>query len=585
MLYSNIPLAQMVVLQCKNYGISRIVISPGSRNAPLTLSFLADPFFKCFSIVDERAAAFFGLGMAQQTREAVVLVCTSGSALLNYYPAISEAFYSQIPLVVLSADRPTYLIDKGYGQTIRQVGVFQNHIDYTATLKQDASHAKSVYESTMPQGDKQSQAQIEEYNLSELHLAFKTLLASSRPVHINTPFEEPLYGISAVISNTYTPDISKQNDSFEIAKAAKLWNSAHKIMILIGVCHPQGADILTDKLWALLAADPRVLILTETTSNMSHPDCIDSIDNLMAPMESHHNSENLFKALQPDLLISFGGAVVSKKVKSFLAKYKPLNHMQLGNELVVNPFFTHFISYSQTASVFFNSLLANSKIDYSLNYSYKSEHLVYKKLYKKHIEKYSKQAPFSDFKAFYLLLKKLPKSSLLQLANSATIRYAQLFSIDPSIRVFCNRGTSGIDGSTATAIGASVTSERQTVLITGDLSFFYDSNGLWNQYIPKNFRIILINNQGGGIFRVLPGKSDSNAFETYFETVHTLESSHLCALHKIAHTLVDEVHSLESELVNFFSEGSGPRLLEIKTPRTINDLVLKNFFKQLQLSY
>jgi len=584
-MYSNIPLAQMVVLQCKNYGISRIVISPGSRNAPLTLSFLADPFFKCFSVVDERAAAFFGLGMAQQTREAVALVCTSGSALLNYYPAISEAFYSQIPLVVLSADRPTYLIDKGYGQTIRQVGVFEKHIDYTATLKQDASHAAALYDSTMPQGEKQSQNQIEEYNLSQLHLAFKTLMASCRPVHINTPFEEPLYGTSAVMPNTYNPEILKKNDSFDSPRAVNLWNSAHKIMILIGVCHPEGADILTDKSLALLAADPRVLILTETTSNMSHSDFIDSIDNLMAPIESHHNSKDLFKALQPDLLISFGGAVVSKKIKSFLANYKPLHHIQLGNELVVNPFFTQFISYSQTAVAFFNSLLLSSKIDYSLNYSYKSDHLVYKNLYKEYIEKYSNQAPFSDFKAFYLLLKKLPKASLLQLANSATIRYAQLFTIDPSIQVFCNRGTSGIDGSTATAIGASVTSGRQTVFVTGDLSFFYDSNGLWNQYIPENFRIILINNQGGGIFRVLPGKSDSEEFNTYFETVHDLEASHLCALHKIAHTFVDEVHSLESALVSFFTEGSGPRLLEVKTPRTTNDLVLKNFFKQLQLSY
>src|SRR6056300_930122 len=141
MKYSRIPLAQAICTECKNFNIERIVISPGSRNAPLTLSFSADSFFKCYSIVDERSAAFFALGIAQQLKKPVALVCTSGSALLNYYPAIVEAYYAQVPLVVISADRPPYLIDKGDGQTIRQDGVFFNHIGDQVNLIQDCSHA------------------------------------------------------------------------------------------------------------------------------------------------------------------------------------------------------------------------------------------------------------------------------------------------------------------------------------------------------------------------------------------------------------------------------------------------------------
>jgi len=160
MQYSSIPLAQSLVLHCKAQGISRVVISPGSRNAPLTISFLADPFFNCFSIVDERAAGFFALGMAQRTQEPTLLVCTSGSALLNYYPAVSEAYYSGIPLVVISADRPSYLIDKGYGQTIRQEGVYGRHVVFSAQLIQDASHASERYNRFMPKALQWSQEAV-----------------------------------------------------------------------------------------------------------------------------------------------------------------------------------------------------------------------------------------------------------------------------------------------------------------------------------------------------------------------------------------------------------------------------------------
>src|SRR5210317_1490406 len=141
MKYPKIPLAQTVVQLCKAHKIEHIVISPGSRNAPLTIGFTHDPFFKCYSIVDERSAAFFALGIAQQLKKPVALVCTSGSALLNYYPAVAEAYYSDIPLVILSADRMPHRIDIGDGQTIRQTGVFEPHLDTAAVLKPDVIHA------------------------------------------------------------------------------------------------------------------------------------------------------------------------------------------------------------------------------------------------------------------------------------------------------------------------------------------------------------------------------------------------------------------------------------------------------------
>jgi len=182
---------------------------------------------------------------------------------------------------------------------------------------------------------------------------------------------------------------------------------------------------------------------------------------------------------------------------------------------------------------------------------------------------------------FNQIFKTLPKASILQLGNSSTVRYAQLFNIDPSVEVYCNRGTSGIDGSTSTAIGFAVSVPKQTVLITGDISFFYDSNALWNNYIPKNFRIILINNSGGGIFRILPGAKDTEAFDTFFETKHSLTAEHLCAMYGFEYLKSSTILDLNTALTSFYNTGNSPKLLEVFTPRTVNDELLINYFKDL----
>ena len=596
MQYSSIPLAQTVVLHCKAQGISRIVISPGSRNAPLTISFLADPFFDCYSIVDERAAGFFALGLAQRNQEPTVLVCTSGSALLNYYPAVSEAYYSGIPLIVISADRPSYLIDKGYGQTIKQEGVYGKHVVFSTPLIQDASHATERYNRFMPKDLQYTQEVISHKNHALLATAFTQLKATNRPIHLNTPFEEPLYqeaplcesALAPLVSETYVSHSSHEavNKTLSDPELKAEWDSAERIMIIVGVLYPNAPDYLSNELVQWFSKDPRVLVFTETTSNVHHPEFIDSIDNIIAPMETHLDAEAIGHALSPDLLVTIGGAVVSKKIKNFLNQYTPKLHWQIQNEIVVNPFFTNFTCFRPTADTFFSPAF-HKPISHEIPSidTPKKRALRYKDSYKAHIDTYTASCPFSDFYAFYHLLKAIPDKTVLHLANSATIRYAQLFSVKSSVTVYCNRGTSGIDGSTATAIGASVASQVQTTLITGDLGFFYDSNGLWNKYIPKDFKIILINNQGGGIFRVLPGKSDSEDFKTYFETVHDLSAQALCSFHGFKYYSAQDKDSLTNELTTFFQQNNGPSLLEVKTPRTKNEGVLMNFFKTLKAYY
>jgi 2-succinyl-5-enolpyruvyl-6-hydroxy-3-cyclohexene-1-carboxylate synthase len=196
-------------------------------------------------------------------------------------------------------------------------------------------------------------------------------------------------------------------------------------------------------------------------------------------------------------------------------------------------------------------------------------------------QEYLSKIPFSDFKVFEKIITSLPDDSMLHISNSSAIRYAQLFDINPSIQVFCNRGTSGIDGSTSTAIGAAVANERPTVLIAGDIGFLYDSNGLWNQYTPKNFKIILINNGGGGIFRILPGHEETPAFNTFFETSHCLTAEPLAKMYDFEYCFASDEASLDNSLKTFYSQNNKSSILEIFTPTRENDKVLLQYFREL----
>lgn len=579
MKYSSIPLAQLVVLHCKAKGIVNIVISPGSRNAPLILGFTEDPFFKCFSIVDERCAAFFALGIAQQLKEPVAVVCTSGSALLNYYPAIAEAFYSTIPLVVISADRPSYKIDIGDGQTIRQDHVFNRHIGYSANLKQDVVHATGKVEKYAPNliGDtiETSQKKIQTYNDYELNNALNTSLTLGLPVHLNVPFEEPLYdGVDGVVVFPELIDVAENVclNLENIDDFTTIWNAADKKMVLVGVNHP---NTIEQEFLDVLATDPSVIVFTETTSNLHHPNFFASIDSIVAPIERSEEKDALFSKLQPDVLLTFGGMIVSKKIKAFLRKHTPKHHWHVGKGTAYDTFFSLSHHFKIDVNGFFNKFNVNLNQTESWYFEFwNSIKLKYELKRTAYIEKID----FSDMLAFETISKDIPPNYQLQLANSSTVRYAQLFDLNSSIKVFCNRGTSGIDGSTSTAIGASIYDKNPTLLITGDLSFLYDSNGLWNNYIRPNFRIILINNQGGGIFRILPGKKNTSDFEHFFEAKHNISVGEFCKSHDFNYLFSDSEESLKAATSVFYEPSERPVLLEVLTPRLLNDKILLGYF-------
>jgi 2-succinyl-5-enolpyruvyl-6-hydroxy-3-cyclohexene-1-carboxylate synthase len=550
MIYPKIPLAQSILEIFAARGIHQIVISPGSRNAPLTIGFASNETFECFSIADERSAAFFALGIAQQTQKPVALLCTSGSALLNYYPAFAEAFYSQIPLIVLSADRPAEKIDIGDGQTIRQENVFANHSLFNANLKETVS--------------------IENDQL--INEAISKAILEKGPVHINVPFEEPLYETtqellvqSQIITETQPVFESEASTDF-----AKIWNAASKKMILVGVNFP---DAIHQNIIDWMANDPSVVVLTETTSNLHDDTFINNIDTIITPFTAKD-----FEHFQPEILVTFGGMVVSKRIKAFLRNYKPNQHWHIDPFRAYDTFGALTKHFKTEPNLFFEQLMPLAQKTES---SYKVEVETIKKLRQEKQQAYLSKIPFSDFKAFELIMPRLPQNSMLQIGNSSPIRYAQLIDIDPSISVFSNRGTSGIDGSTSTAIGAACASKKATVFITGDISFLYDSNALWNAYIPKNFKIILVNNGGGGIFRILPGHEETPVFNRFFETSHCFTAQHLAKMFQFNYLTASNETNLTASLTALFASNDQPAILEIFTPTLLNDGILLQFFKEL----
>lgn len=580
MKYTNIPSAQSVVDHCKARGIKEIVISPGSRNAPLIIGFTEDPFFTCFSIVDERCAAFFALGMAQQQRRMVALVCTSGSALLNYYPAVAEAFYSHIPLLVLSADRPFYKVDIGDGQTIRQNGVFERHIGYSANLKQDIVHASEkikYYAPQLLQGGlaECDQFTVQQFNDSELNNVFKLAMEFQLPVHVNIPFEEPLYGTCNTrcvnpCTEAIIPKIGTLPD--DLSGFGEIWKTSARKMIVVGSNYP---NTIEQHYLDRLANDPTVIVFTETTSNLHHPGFFPSMDSIIAPVEKSQDSHMLFESLKPDILLTFGGLIVSKKIKEFLRKYKPKHHWHVDSLEANDTFFALTHHFKMSASAFLSHVTSDLS---TKDTGYTARWKEVRDNYQKKRKDYLKRIPFSDFWVFSKVIRAIPKNHQVHLANSSAVRYSQLFDMDKSLAIFCNRGTSGIDGSTSTAIGGAWYANTPTVLITGDLSFFYDSNGLWNNYMRPDFRVIMINNQGGGIFRILPGKEETSNFSTYFETKHDLDASKLCSMYGITYLMATSKEDLEREMEFFYQQSDRPKLMEIRTPRLLNDKVLLDYF-------
>lgn len=545
--------AQLIVAACKAFGIQDIIISPGSRNAPLTISFAEDNFFHVKVVVDERSAAFIALGIAQKKQKPVLITCTSGSATLNYAPAIAEAYYQNVPLIVATADRPEEWIGQGEGQCINQPNVFVNYCDKNVHLTlQEAPEDIDL-------------------NKDKVIEAFQYTLSTSKPSHINLPFDEPLYNkISEPSIQIGIPSNKEEKKSIDIDNYANSFNKTSKIMFICGLNQPD------DKLLNVLSEINqlyKVTVLTETTSNLYNTKFISCIDRTLGTI-----NEKEIEQFQPELLISLGGEVISKKIKKFLRSSKIKEHWHIHPTDKKNTY-RHLTHYIQSdPKEFLNQL--SKKINFENRGQFGNNWYARSIIGQdKHVE-FVQTCNWSDLKAFTIIQDYLPDDCNFHLGNSSAVRYIQLFDMIKDVRYYSNRGVSGIDGSTSTALGCALSTEELTILISGDLSFNYDSNAMWTKW-PKNFKVIVINNNGGGIFRIIEGPDTTNQLENYFEVGNTVNAKKLCEAFNIQALSISTEEELIQFLPNFFEPDNPIQVLEIKTPAQLNAATLKQYFASL----
>ncbi len=557
-LISDKTVVKHIVAHCHAHGVRHVIISPGSRNAPLILSFPASKKFTCLSIVDERSAAYFALGLSRSRGCPVALICTSGTAVLNYAPAIAEAYYQQIPLVVISADRPPEFIDQADGQTIRQNGIFNNFIRYQCQLP--------VGE--LSDGEKSLTDRL-------LNEAFRNALGLVKgPVHINVPFNEPLYGQAdpGDYSGVRIVPVSSVLDVNEtmIKELADELADYRKILFVTGAASPD------ENLIMLISSLERlgVVIVAENLSNISGQKVFENTDRVL---EGFSDGDENFR---PDLLITLDFPVLSKKIKQRLRVFSPVAHWHFSNQDVLVDTYQCLTRQIPGDPVkILSSVVQKMKVLPSEYFQLWEE--ADGKTATLHNE-FLDVMPWSDFMAFEILSRYIPSGQEIHLANSTPVRYAQLFKWKENQTFFANRGTSGIDGCVSSAAGSAYPGRQPVTLITGDLAFFYDSNGLWHQYLPDSFRVIVVNNGGGGIFRFIPGPSETSELEPFFEARGDYKCRGIAETFGLQYYAAANRSELQQTLDHFWQDKGGPALLEVFTPGQENGEILKTYFRYLR---
>jgi 2-succinyl-5-enolpyruvyl-6-hydroxy-3-cyclohexene-1-carboxylate synthase len=552
---------RLLVALCKSKGLTDIIISPGSRNAPLVIEFARDADFSCYVVPDERSAAFLALGMAQQTGRLTATVCTSGTAPLNYAPALAEAYYQRIPLVAITADRPAEWIDQADGQALKQHNIFENYVRRSITLPQEPS------------------AEIDFWFLQRLVAETLDIAMSDvkGPVHINVPLREPLYHLEEVpallVKPSSTLKVSSALSEKVLSQLVDYWNKSSKKMIICGGLSP---DNKVSELIKPLLQDESVIVLTETTSNLTVQPVINCIDRVLSAISSTEGS-----SFSPDLLITFGGPVISKKIKAFIRKSKPTHHWHIDPDVFHTDTYQSLTLHIPLSPDQFLKQLVEKIASVPSNY--RSGWIKKDNIAEKAHQEYVKDLRWSDMKAFETILSAIPEHSDFQMGNSTPVRYTQLYKPTKQLHYFGNRGTSGIDGCVSTAAGAALGSGKLTTLVIGDMAFFYDTNGLWHQHLSPNLRIILINNGGGGIFRIIEGPSGVDELERFFETRHNFTAPHIAAAYGLNYYSAHSVQELQEQLPLLYQKTKSASLLEIFTPSEDNAEVLSSYFKFISI--
>ena len=564
------PVISELVALLQAYGVRDLVLCPGSRNAPLVHALshqLAGA--TCHSIIDERSAGFYALGLALATHRAVVVCCTSGTAVANLHPAVAEAYYQGVPLIVLSADRPERWIGQWAGQTLPQPELFGSLVRKAVHLPEPHTEEERWYCNRL---------------INEALLA--ALAPLPGPVQINVPISDPGVSLLPPTLAEHTPGSSDRRpigmqpgrciqqlypcriDAQAVESLLQRLVTFERKMILVGQ-ESWSAATSTRKTFPQSLRE-QFLCIGESLSNS--PVSICSLDALLASL-----SEADRRALQPDLLITLGGHIVSNKMKQYLRTYPPRETWHLSPDPTVVDLFCSLTEQIIAPVGPFLETMAQGLEGHASS--------PYARHWRERIDQLPSPTPrYSSLAVVGSLLSHLPEEPcVLHLANSSSVRYAELFRKPRRLLTLCNRGTSGIEGSLSTALGfARQRAEERHFIVIGDLSFFYDLNALGLPEVGNNVRVLLLNNQRGSIFQSLSTLEMDRLSQRYITAEHQLRTQGWAESCGWEYLSVHEASQLEETIAHFVGPADRPRLLEafVSSEDEIDEL--QTYFKQIQ---
>lgn len=548
----------------REHGVKDIVASPGTRNAPLLISCSYREEFKTQVISDERNAAFVALGLSVVSKRPVAILCTSGTALYNYAPAVAEAYYQGVPLIVITADRPSHWIDQNDSQTLIQPGALEKIV-------------KKSFDIPLL-----SQSKDMEWSINRLANEAMLLASDGRPgpVHINIQFEAPLS--RTLERDDESPRIVRKINpvpyfSRHVLDQLTSRLEGKRILVVAGFMQPN-ADL--NKYLGQFSTLPGVKLLCETISNLHLPDNPYAVDTILAGLDDSEKRE-----LAPDIVISIGGALISGMLKDFLRTYSK-EVWTLGDTYFgIDTFKSLSLNIEVAPAFFFKALFHTLSARYKKSPELKALPGSYIHKWNEARErqlsirkKFVEECEWSELKIFSRILPSIPSDFNLFLSNGTSVRYGQLFTENIPHAVYSNRGVSGIDGTTATAAGCSMAYKGRTLLITGDMSFAYAPGVLGLEGLPADFKIIVFNNKGGGIFRFISPTRYIEHRDRYLCADPKVPVKGLAEAYGWEYILADSEESLDSSLDHFFSSDERI-IMEVRADEEYSASILRKYMR------
>jgi len=545
-------------------GVSQAVLSPGSRNVPLIVALERHPHISTSVVVDERSAAFIALGMALASGNPVALVCTSGTAPLNYGPALAEAFYQHVPLIAITADRPAEWIDQADSQTIIQPGIFANYTKGSFDIPVESDEPDRMW-------------YINRCINDAVNMAVADIPG---PVHINVHLADPLgETIDVDEDDPYASGIRyielpfvPGNTCVRFDEFGRLMASPAKVLVVAGYMKPyNGVDTMLRE----LSRRPNVVIMQEAQS------CMHGYGDFITNIDATLRCAGTDSMLHPDIVLTLGGSVTSAALKTYLRQLPAgVEHWSINTSNRAVDTFRHLVRIIPCREDYFISGICKHMPKCRSDETMAFKSLWHEASHRAHrmTEEAAAAAEWSDFKAMDCIMRNFPHKYWLHIGNGMAVRYLQCFDYDKALNVSCNRGVSGIDGSTSTAIGVAAANHMPTVLITGDMSMQYDLGALATSFMPSNLKIIVLNNGGGGIFRFIKTTRDLDELDRCLSCNLNLPLCKIAPAFGFRYLAAKNESELEDAMKELASTNTKPVILEVITDGSVSAKVFTDYF-------